>query len=107
MSLPVAVDTLTLSRIKGYGVRYEKKIAPVGAMKIGTTFSFAPICESQVSRAMARGTSATFTFTPSPIGIVISSAGSCGLNTADILAKDQPNLNIAIIEASTSPRGGC
>jgi thiamine thiazole synthase len=39
--------------------------------------------------------------------IVIVGAGSCGLSTADILAKAQPNLSVAIIEASTSPGGGC
>jgi thiamine thiazole synthase len=39
--------------------------------------------------------------------IVIVGAGSCGLNTADILAKAQPNLNIAIVEASAPHGGGC
>lgn len=38
--------------------------------------------------------------------VVIIGAGSCGLSTAYMLAKDRPDLKIAIIEASVSPGGG-
>lgn len=68
-------------------------------------FKFAPIRESQVSRAM---TSRYFkdmdTYAESDI--VIVGAGSCGLSTAYVLGKARPDLKIAIIEASVSPGGG-
>ena len=66
------------------------------------TFTFNPIRESQVSRAM---TSRYFkdldTYAESDI--VIVGAGSCGLSAAYVLAKARPDLKIAIIEASVSP----
>ncbi len=69
-------------------------------------FSFAPIRESQVSRAMTKRYFADLDkYTESDI--VIVGAGSCGLSTAYVLAKARPDLNIAIIEASVSPGGGC
>ncbi|EGD98433.1 thiamine thiazole synthase [Trichophyton mentagrophytes] len=68
-------------------------------------FKFAPIRESQVSRAM---TSRYFkdmdTYAESDI--VIVGAGSCGLSTAYVLGKARPDLKIALIEASVSPGGG-
>ncbi|KUI58264.1 Thiamine thiazole synthase [Cytospora mali] len=69
------------------------------------TFSFAPIRESQVSRAM---TSRYFkdldTYAESDI--VIIGAGSCGLSAAYMLGKARPDLKIAIIEAGVAPGGG-
>lgn len=70
------------------------------------SFKFAPIRESQVSRAM---TSRYFkdldTYAESDV--VIVGAGSCGLSAAYVLANARPDLKIAIIEASVSPGGGC
>ncbi|KAF2258696.1 thiazole biosynthesis enzyme [Lojkania enalia] len=69
------------------------------------TFSFAPIRESQVSRAMtSRYFTDLTTYTESDI--VIIGAGSCGLSTAYVLAKTRPFLKIAIIEAGVAPGGG-
>jgi cysteine-dependent adenosine diphosphate thiazole synthase len=69
-------------------------------------FKFAPIRESQVSRAMTRRYFADLDrFAESDV--VIVGAGSCGLSTAYTLSKARPDLKIAIIEASVSPGGGC
>lgn len=69
-------------------------------------FLFAPIRESTVSRAMTRRYFADMDkYTESDV--VIVGAGSAGLSAAYTLAKNRPNLKIAIIEASVSPGGGC
>jgi cysteine-dependent adenosine diphosphate thiazole synthase len=69
-------------------------------------FTFAPIRESQVSRAMTRRYFADLD-TYAESDVVIVGAGSCGLSTAYVLGKARPELKIAIIEASVSPGGGC
>ncbi|KAL2870974.1 thiamine thiazole synthase [Aspergillus lucknowensis] len=68
-------------------------------------FKFAPIRESQVSRAMTRRYFQDLD-RYAESDIVIVGAGSCGLSTAYVLAKARPDLKIAIIEASVSPGGG-
>jgi thiamine thiazole synthase len=68
-------------------------------------FKFAPIRESQVSRAMTRRYFQDLD-TYAESDIVIVGAGSCGLSTAYMLGKARPDLKIAIIEASVSPGGG-
>lgn len=65
-------------------------------------FKFAPIRESQVSRAMTRRYFKDLD-TYAESDIVIVGAGSCGLSTAYMLGKARPDLKIAIIEASVSP----
>ena len=69
-------------------------------------FKFAPIRESQVSRAMTRRYFADLD-RYAESDVVIVGAGSCGLATAYTLAKARPDLKIAIVEASVSPGGGC
>ena len=68
-------------------------------------FKFAPIRESQVSRAMTRRYFKDLD-TYAESDIVIVGAGSCGLSAAYMLGKTRPDLKIAIIEASVSPGGG-
>ncbi len=65
-------------------------------------FSFQPIRESQVARAMARRYFNDLD-TYAESDIVIVGAGSCGLSAAYTLAKARPDLKIAIIEANVSP----
>ncbi len=67
-------------------------------------FTFAPIRESQVSRAMTRRYFEDLD-RYAESDIVIVGAGSCGLSTAYMLCKARPDLKIALIEASVSP--GC
>lgn len=67
-------------------------------------FKFAPIRESQVSRAMTRRYFKDLD-TYAETDILIVGAGSCGLSTAYVLAKARPDLKIAIVEASVSPGG--
>ncbi|WYZ43493.1 hypothetical protein EsH8_VI_001192 [Colletotrichum jinshuiense] len=69
------------------------------------TFKFAPIRESQVSRAMTRRYFADLD-SYAESDIVIVGAGSCGLSTAYTLAKARPDLKIAIVEAGVAPGGG-
>jgi len=65
-------------------------------------FKFAPIRESQVSRAMTRRYFQDLD-NYAESDVVIVGAGSCGLSTAYVLAKARPDLKIAILEASVSP----
>lgn len=69
------------------------------------TFTFNPIRESQVSRAMTRRYFSDLD-TYAESDIVIIGAGSCGLSAAYTLGKARPDLKIAIIEAGVSPGGG-
>ncbi|KAJ6090430.1 hypothetical protein N7486_009245 [Penicillium sp. IBT 16267x] len=68
-------------------------------------FKFAPIRESQVSRAMTRRYFEDLD-KYAESDVVIVGAGSCGLSSAYVLAKARPDLKIAIVEASVSPGGG-
>ncbi|EGP86325.1 uncharacterized protein MYCGRDRAFT_44262 [Zymoseptoria tritici IPO323] len=70
-----------------------------------SSFKFAPIRESQVSRAMTRRYFSDLD-TYAESDIVIVGAGSCGLSAAYCLAKARPDLKIAIIEAGVAPGGG-
>jgi len=89
-STPITKKTTTLDELAG---------------KWHQGFKFAPIRESQVSRAMTRRYFQDLD-TYAESDIVIVGAGSCGLSTAYMLGKARPDLKIAIIEASVSPGGG-
>lgn len=69
------------------------------------TFSFAPIRESQVSRAMTRRYFADLD-TYAESDVVIIGAGSCGLSAAYTLGRARPDLKIALVEAGVAPGGG-
>jgi thiamine thiazole synthase len=107
---PIApLDSLTLK--SGFDVKpplvYGNKAQTLEEMagKWERGFTFAPIRESQVSRAMTRRYFKDLD-TYAESDIVIVGAGSCGLSTAYMLGKARPDLKIAIIEASVSPGGG-
>ncbi|KAK7755707.1 thiamine metabolism-related protein [Diatrype stigma] len=109
---PSAVDVVeptTLPHKGGVPVSngkiHAKGVAQVAAEGKWETFSFEPIRESQVARAMGRRYFKDLD-TYAESDIVIVGAGSCGLSTAYTLAKARPDLKIAIIEASVSPGGG-
>lgn len=70
------------------------------------TFHFAPIRESQVSRAMTRRYFKDLD-QYAESDIVIVGAGSAGLTCAYVLARSRPDLKIAIIEANVAVGGGC
>jgi thiamine thiazole synthase len=68
-------------------------------------FTFAPIRESQVSRAMTcRYFNDLDHYAESDV--VIIGAGSCGLSAAYTLATKRPDLKIAMVEAGVAPGGG-
>jgi len=113
MSPPVATETLP-----SVGPMPTKSLSGNGHVKLTgkaellddlaekwDTFTFDPIRESQVSRAMTRRYFQDLD-TYAESDIVIVGAGSCGLSTAYVLGKARPDLKIAIIEASVSP-GTC
>lgn len=80
--------------------------SPLDAMRgQWESFTFSPIRESQVSRAMTRRYF-TDLYTYAESDIVIIGAGSCGLSAAYTLGKSRPDLKIAIIESGVAPGGG-
>ncbi|XHG08492.1 hypothetical protein AWENTII_011590 [Aspergillus wentii] len=117
MSPPAAIfeqPSVAPTGIKSKVVVPETAAAPVAGAStklldhFGTNwdeFKFAPIRESQVSRAMTRRYFQDLD-KYAESDVVIVGAGSCGLSTAYVLAKARPDLKIAIIEASVSPGGG-
>jgi len=119
MSPPIATYGATSNGENGNGVAGLKQpsIAVKGVEGINpakplaeyaddwASFTFDPIRESQVSRAMTRRYFADLD-TYAESDIVIVGAGSCGLSAAYMLAKQRPDLRIAIIEAGVAPGGG-
>lgn len=116
MSPPAATFDSAVSPTVGNGLAFKKNIAVKDAASTQTkmladledkweSFTFSPIRESQVSRAMTRRY-----FTDLDVyaesDIVIIGAGSCGLSTAYMLGKARPDLKIAIVEAGVAPGGG-
>ena len=68
-------------------------------------YSFAPIKEHQVSRAMTKRYGDDL-YRTAISDVVIVGAGSAGLTCAYALAKERPDLVITIIEAGVAPGGG-
>ncbi|KAF6822776.1 thiazole biosynthetic enzyme [Colletotrichum plurivorum] len=110
MAPPTAV-----SPVRDFAVTYSTGKAKPAAAGGQTTvddlfgkwdsFTFSPIRESQVSRAMTRRYFADLDHYAES-DVVIVGAGSCGLSTAYVLAKKRPDLKIAIVEAGVAPGGG-
>ncbi|GKT66056.1 thiamine biosynthetic enzyme [Colletotrichum tofieldiae] len=101
-----------ISPVSNYAVPYTagKTTKPAAEHAVATkvdelfgkwdSFTFNPIRESQVSRAMTRRYFSDLD-TYAESDIVIVGAGSCGLSTAYVLAKARPDLKIAIVEAGS------
>lgn len=70
-----------------------------------SAFTFSPIRESQVSRAMTRRYFADLD-AYAESDVVIVGAGSCGLSCAYTLGTARPDLRIALVEAGVAPGGG-
>lgn len=68
-------------------------------------FSFSPIRESQVSRAMTSRYFADL-HAHAETDVVIVGAGSCGLSAAFHLATARPDLRVTLVEAGVAPGGG-
>jgi thiamine thiazole synthase len=118
MSPPAATfDIPVASTGTGNGLSLKKDMAvkPVSASGIAKSlaemennwekFTFAPIRESQVSRAMTRRYFNDLD-TYAESDVVIIGAGSCGLSAAYTLASKRPDLKIAMVEAGVAPGGG-
>jgi len=120
MSPPVAISPTTsfenplAANGKGLPVKKDLSVKTAASSQSKTlaemenqweSFTFAPIRESQVSRAMTRRYFADLD-NYAESDIVIVGAGSCGLSTAYILGKKRPDLKIAIVEAGVAPGGG-
>lgn len=106
------IDGVFVKNVKGLDVKApvistnaQSKSLEDLAEKWDQGFTFAPIRESTVSRAMTRRYFQDLD-NYAESDIVIVGAGSCGLSTAYMLGKARPDLKIAIIEASVSPGGG-
>lgn len=106
-----APTAIKLASINGQGVHTTVQHDAGGNTTIAEmegnwdTFRFAPIRESQVSRAMTRRYFADLD-AHAETDIVIVGAGSCGLSTAYTLATRRPDLQITIVEAGVAPGGG-
>jgi thiamine thiazole synthase len=106
---PTAAPAVAPTGLKGKLVVPEAAVEGASQTKLldhfgnkWDTFKFAPIRESQVSRAMTRRYFEDLD-KYAESDVVIVGAGSCGLSTAYVLAKARPDLKIAIVEASVSP----
>lgn len=99
---PVVSKTMPTAAVNGGAVKQPTIAEMEGQWE---NFKFAPIRESQVSRAMTRRYFADLD-AHAESDIVIVGAGSCGLSTAYVLASQRPDLRIAIVEAGVAPGGG-
>ncbi|SPO06538.1 probable CyPBP37 protein (protein binding to CyP41) [Cephalotrichum gorgonifer] len=112
MAPPAATETLheTTFSTAHSGVKVQQQPKGVSrpiADMMGTwdTFTFSPIRESQVSRAMTRRYFADLD-AHAETDIVIVGAGSCGLSAAYTIGRLRPDLQITIVEAGVAPGGG-
>lgn len=106
MSPPIAIET------NGYGNVYnDVKLKAHNSSAIAYAedytgnYKFAPIRESDVSRAMIKRYFQTM-YDRCISDVVIVGAGSAGLSCAHHLAKNNPEMKITIIEANVAPGGG-
>ncbi|KAI2481677.1 Thiazole biosynthesis enzyme [Pyrenophora tritici-repentis] len=114
MSPPAAIYEVPVATASDMGIKKDLAVKAAANSQAKTVaelennwemFTFAPIRESQVSRAMThRYFNDLDTYAESDV--VIVGAGSCGLSAAFTLATKRPDLKIAIVEAGVAPGGG-
>jgi len=114
MSPPAAIYEVPVATANEMGIKKDLAVKTAANSQAKTvaelennweTFTFAPIRESQVSRAMTRRYFSDLD-TYAESDVVIVGAGSCGLSAAFTLATKRPDLKIAIVEAGVAPGGG-
>ncbi|CAA9960376.1 hypothetical protein P3342_005841 [Pyrenophora teres f. teres] len=114
MSPPAAIYEVPVAAANDMGIKKDLAVKAAANSQAKTvaelennweTFTFAPIRESQVSRAMTRRYFNDLD-TYAESDVVIVGAGSCGLSAAFTLATKRPDLKIAIVEAGVAPGGG-
>ncbi|AGO09853.1 AaceriAAL137Wp [[Ashbya] aceris (nom. inval.)] len=90
-------------RLRASSTRHA--LSDVVREKDWSDFEFTPIREATVSRAMTtRYFDDLYKYAVSDV--VIVGAGSSGLSAAYVIAKNRPDLRIAIVEANVAPGGG-
>ncbi|KAJ3416265.1 thiamine metabolism- protein [Chytridiales sp. JEL 0842] len=106
---PPYVDTAPMTDIQSNAFAASKPVSAVAAEPLTVedyngNYKFAPIKESQVSRAMIKR---YFTDMDAHCvsDVIIVGAGSAGLSCAYTLAKEAPHLKITIIESGVAPGG--
>lgn len=103
--MSATATTTTTSQLQLNSTSIEHALSDVVKTDDWSDFQFRPIRESTVSRAM---TSRYFKdldkFAVSDV--VIIGCGSSGLSAAYVIAKNRPDLKIAILEANVAPGGG-
>lgn len=111
MSPPVAIEpnasftydtTKKLNGINGVNGLKQSNDTSTAEDYLGS-YKFAPIRESEVSRAMIKRYFQTM-YDRTISDVVIVGAGSAGLSCAYHLAKNNPSLKITIIEANVAPQ---
>jgi len=114
MSPPAAIYEVPVATANDMGIKKDLAVKTAVNSQAKTvaelennweTLTFAPIRESQVSRAMTRRYFSDLD-TYAESDVVIVGAGSCGLSAAFTLATKRPDLKIAIVEAGVAPGGG-
>lgn len=100
ISPPSSTKAASIASSEGVDV---KNAAPVEDWD--GSYTFAPIKESQVARAMTSRYMKDM-YDHAVSDIVIVGAGSAGLSCAYVLAKSRPELRISILEAGVAPGGG-
>lgn len=105
MSQTTTTNTTATTQLKLNAGSIEHSLSNVVKTEDWSDFQFTPIRESTVSRAM---TSRYFEDLDkyAVADVVIIGAGSSGLSAAYVIAKNRPDLKIAIIESNVAPGGG-